>query len=52
MYIFFAFMIEICRFMSVHILAMINIMSIQLSMFVACVIMDFLIFKKYLCLFC
>ena len=33
-------MIEICMFMSVYILAMINVMSIQLSMFVACVIMD------------
>ena len=40
MYIFPAFMIQICRFMSVYILAMINMMSIQLYMFVAYVIMD------------
>ena len=38
MYIFLACMIEICRFMSVYVLVMINTMSIQLSMFVASVI--------------
>ena len=33
-------MVEIRRFMSVYILAMIDVTSVQLSMFVACVIMD------------
>ena len=41
MYIFFACMIEICKFMSVYILAVINIMPIQLFVFVACVIIHF-----------